>query len=448
MVDREIIEIAEKAVKMAQKLGAEHTEVCLMKGNQLSVNLEESSIVKANDKSLTGIGIRVLINKAIGLASATQFDKTILEATVKDAVDLAKASNPNPDNIGFAQQAEKYPKVKGLFDKELANIQSSELVEIAIEALNASLAVESNFNTSGSVTLTIGNKVIANSNGISLASNDTFMQVYINNKLTKTPDDIGVGFEYAFGRTRKEIDATHVGQSAGEKALKMCGGKKIDSGEYKFILDQRAARNTINYIISSGVSAYNIVQGTAFFNDRLGEEIASSALTVTDNPLEAGGYGSRYFDDEGTPAQKTVIVEKGTLLSYLSDVYTSHKLGIPNTGSAKKQGYEGTPHPATSLIQIEPGSATKDELFAELGTGIYMESPLFSMGGTNISQQVDVGFLIEKGEIIHPVKNTMLGTTIYDVFKKVEIVGKDLLIEGGMKSPMMLIGPTKFSSGR
>ncbi|NHJ48519.1 MAG: TldD/PmbA family protein [Asgard group archaeon] len=448
MADNEIIGIAEKVVKMAQKLGAEHTEVCLMKGNQLSVNLEESSIVKANNKSLTGIGMRVLINKAIGLASATQFDKTILEAMVKDAVDLAKASNPNPDNIGFAQPPDNYPEVKGLYDKKLANIQSSELVEIAIEALNASQAVDSGFNTSGSVNLTIGNKILANSNGISVASDDTYMQVYINNKLAKSPDDIGVGFEYAFGRTLKEIDAEFVGKSAGEKALKMCGGKKIDSGEYKFLLDQRATRNSINGIISSGTSAYNIIQGTAFFTDRLAEEIASETLTIVDNPLQEGGFGSRYFDDEGTPAQKTTIVDKGTLLCYLSDVYTSHKLDIPNTGSAKKNSYDGIPHPSTSLIQIEPGSASKDELFAELGTGIYMESPLFSMGGTNISQQVDVGFLVEKGEIVHPVKNTMLGTTVYDVLKKVEIVGKDLLVEGGMKSPMILIGPTKFSSGR
>ncbi|MHA1640071.1 MAG: metallopeptidase TldD-related protein, partial [Candidatus Heimdallarchaeota archaeon] len=67
---------------------------------------------------------------------------------------------------------------------------------------------------------------------------------------------------------------------------------------------------------------------------------------------------------------------------------------------------------------------------------------------TNISQQVDVGFWVEKGEIQHPVKNTMLGTTVYDVLKNVKLVGKDLLIEGGMQSPMLLFGLTKFSSGR
>ena len=102
--------------------------------------------------------------------------------------------------------------------------------------------------------------------------------------------------------------------------------------------------------------------------------------------------------------------------------------------------------PQLQLIQIDPGTASKDELFAELGTGLYLESGLFAMSGTNISQQVDVGFWVEKGEIKHPVKNTMLGTTVYDVLKDIKLIGKELLIEGGMKSPMILIGSTKFSS--
>ncbi len=447
MTNNELIDIANKVVKMAQKAGAEHTEVFLLHGNQFSVNLEESSIVKANSKSLSGIGMRVLVNKAIGLASSSQFDKNILEAMVKDAVALAKANTPNPDNVGFAQPPDKYPQVEGLFDKNLANLESSELVEIAIRGLNGSLEVEPTFNVAGTVGLTLGTKIIANSNGVNVNSDQTFLQMFINSNITKD-DDIGVAYEVFQGRTLKEIDPEKIGRVSGEKALKMLGGKKIESGNYPFLLDERATRATINRIISQGVSAYNIIQGTAFFNDRLAEEIASPILTVIDNPLEFGGTGSRFFDDEGSPSQKTTIVENGTLLSYLSDVYTSKKLDVPNTGSASKQGYDSIPHPSTSVIQIEPGTASKDELFAELGTGLYLENGLTPQAGPSISQQVDVGFWVEKGEIQFPVKNTMLGTTVYDVLKNIKLIGKDLLVEAGTKAPMILLNEMKFSSGR
>ncbi|MBK5114825.1 MAG: TldD/PmbA family protein [Candidatus Heimdallarchaeota archaeon] len=447
MTDINLIEIAEQVVKNAQALGADHSEVVLLKGDQLSINLEESSVVKANSRSNTGIGLRVFVNKAVGLGSSTQFDKAILESMTSDAVSLAKASNPDPDNAGLAQPTDKYPKIAGLYDKELACLESSKLVELAIRALDAGLEVDSTFNISGSINLTVGKKVIVNSNGINVSSDNTFMQIYLSNKITKD-DDVGVGFEYQFGRSLDEFTPEDIGKTAADKALKMLGGQKIETGQYPFLLDQRATRSTLSGIVGQGVSAYNIIQGTAFFSDKLGEEIANPAITVVDNPLEKGGYGSRFFDDEGSPCQKTTIVDKGTLLSYLSDVYTAKKLDIPNTGNASKQGYEGIPHPRMSLVQIEPGTASKDELFAELGTGLYLESALMARGGTNISQQVDVGYWVENGEIKYPVKNTMLGTTVYEVMKNINLVGKDLLVEGGMKSPMILIGPTKFSGGK
>ena len=447
MTNDKLVAFAEKAVNLAQKLGADHSEVVIVKGNQLSVNLEESSIVKANNRSLTGIGIRVLVNKAIGLASSSQINDKIIDKIVNDAVSLAKANTPNPDNVGFAPKPKSYAKIDGLFDKKLASLESSELVELGISCLNASLEKDPKINVGGTINLNIGFGTIVNSNGINVSSDTTGITAFINNKIVKG-EDIGVGFDFGFSRSLDAIDFEKIGKTATDKAFNMLGGQKIESGQFPFILDERATRNTINGILSQGVSAYNIIQGTAFFSDRLGEEIASEVLTVYDNPLETAGIGSSKFDDEGSACQKTKIIDNGTLLSYLSDVYTSNKLGIPNTGNASKQGYAGIPRPQLKLIQIEPGTASKDELFAELGTGLFIESRLFAMAGTNISQQVDVGFWVEKGEIKYPVKNTMLGTTVYDVLKNIKLISKELLVEGGMKSPMILIGPATFSSGK
>ncbi|MCG3219630.1 MAG: TldD/PmbA family protein, partial [Candidatus Heimdallarchaeota archaeon] len=259
---------------------------------------------------------------------------------------------------------------------------------------------------------------------------------------------IGVSFEYGFGRTISEINAEKIGTVAAEKAFKMLGSKKIESGSYPFLLNERATRQSIGGIISRGISAYEIDQGTAFFSDRLGDEIANTSLSILDNPLENGGLSSRPFDDEGTPSQKLTLIKDGVLMTYLSDVYTANKLDIPNTASANKNGYAGIPRPSLSLIQIEAGDASNEELLEELGTGLIIESAVFPMAGTNISQQVDVGFWVENGEIKHPVKNTMLGTTVYDLLMNIKLVGKEQLVESGLKSSMILVDETKFSSGK
>ncbi|MBD3190240.1 MAG: hypothetical protein GF308_06335 [Candidatus Heimdallarchaeota archaeon] len=448
MVKDDSITIAEKAVKLTQKAGADHSEAYVIKGRNLSIQIEDSSIVKANNKSTSGIGLRVYKDKAVALASSSQFDAPLLKKMAKDAVSLASSSAADPDISGLAEPVDDYQEISALYDKELATIDSDELVELAIISLNAALEKDSSLVVSGQINVFINDYAIVNSNDIMVENNRTSLQCYISSKKMKSDDDIGVGYDYGYGRSLSVIDFEKIGKTATEKAFRMLGSQKIKSDSYPFILDERAARNTINGILSKGISAYEIDLGTAFFNDQLGEKIADNSLTVIDNPLEEGGIRSRTFDDEGVPCQKLVLIEEGSLLTYLSDVYTANKLKIPITGSASKRGYDGIPHPALTQIQIEPGDSSKEELFEQLDTGLYLESPLFAMAGTNISQQVDVGFWVENGEIQYPVKNTMVGTTVYDVLKNIQMVGKDLLNEAGLKSPMILFGESRFSSGK
>ena len=444
----DIHSLAQKIVDKTQSKGTDISEAFIVEGKQMSIQIEESSIVKANSTSSTGVGLRVIHNKGIGLASSSQFDNLNIDGMIDDAVTLAKVATPDSAIVGLAEPIGSYPEVSGLYDKELANLGSDALVDLAITALNASLAKDASINVSGSVDVFIGKLAIVNSNGISVESPRTSIQMGISNKITKENDEIGVSFEYGFGRTISEINAEKIGTVAAEKAFKMLGSKKIESGSYPFLLNERATRQSIGGIISRGISAYEIDQGTAFFSDRLGDEIANTSLSILDNPLENGGLSSRPFDDEGTPSQKLTLIKDGVLMTYLSDVYTANKLDIPNTASANKNGYAGIPRPSLSQIQIEAGDASNEELLEELGTGLIIESAVFPMAGTNISQQVDVGFWVENGEIKHPVKNTMLGTTVYDLLMNIKLVGKEQLVESGLKSSMILVDETKFSSGK
>ncbi|MHA1443055.1 MAG: TldD/PmbA family protein, partial [Candidatus Heimdallarchaeota archaeon] len=342
MTKLDLIETGETIVKKAIKLGADQSEALIISGNQLSIQIEESSIVKANDLSISGIGLRVLKDKAIGIADSSQITPAILDAMATDAVTLAKASSPNPDNIGFAEKTSSYPIVEGIYNKDLANLGSDKLVDLAIAALNAALEKDEKLNISGRFSLTVTNHAIVNSNGVLADTKGTGINIYLSSKIEKD-EDVGVGQEFAVGRKLADIDAEKVGASVADKAFKLLGGKKIDSNDYPFLLDERAVRTTVRAILGQGISAWNITQGTAYFSDMLGEDIAAQKLTVYDNPLQAEGFGARSFDDEGTPCQTLKLVENGTLLTYLSDVYTSNKLDIPNTGSADKQGYGGNP---------------------------------------------------------------------------------------------------------
>jgi PmbA protein len=448
MAKKDLESIALDTIKYAQKEGADQSEVCLVYGSNLSIAFEESSIVKATRGSLTGIGLRVIKDHAYGLGSSSQFKKSLLKDIASDAVSLAKASTPDKAIEGFAPKAKKYPNVQGLYDKTLAEIDSDEVVDdIAIAALNAALERDDSVNVSGEIDVINSQVIIANSNDVLASIPKTGVTVFVSTKVTKD-DDVGNAYDYELSRSLKEIHPEKVGKTATEKAFNLLGSKRIKSKVYPLLLNERATRVTMKNILSKGISAYEMDRGTAFFSDQLAEEITSPKISINDNPLKKGGFRSRTFDVEGTPCKNLELVKDGILKTYISDVYTANKLDIPNTGSADKDNYSGNPKPELQQIQIHPGSATKDELFAELGTGLYLESPIFVMSGTNISQQVDTGFWVEKGEIKYPVKNTMLGTTVYDLMKNIKLVGKKILEEGGETSPMILFKKIRFSSGK
>ena len=145
----------------------------------------------------------------------------------------------------------------------------------------------------------------------------------------------------------------------------------------------------------------------------------------------------------------TPIVEKGILKTFFSDSYTANKLKIRNTGHASRPDLRSKPHPDLTNTQIGPGDSSLEELVRETRKGLYIyDSGIGPMAGTTvISSMVDFGFLIDNGEIKHPVKNTMLGTTVFDFLKNVDMVSRELLDESGQISPSIRVNRVKVASG-
>lgn len=145
----------------------------------------------------------------------------------------------------------------------------------------------------------------------------------------------------------------------------------------------------------------------------------------------------------------TPIVERGVLASFYSDSYTANRLRVKNTGHASRPDLRSKPSPGLTNTQIGAGDASTEELIRETRKGIYIyDSGIGPMAGTtNISSMIDYGFLIEKGELKHSVKNTMIGTTVFDFLKNIDMASKELLDESGRISPSMRVLIVKVASG-
>ncbi len=186
--------------------------------------------------------------------------------------------------------------------------------------------------------------------------------------------------------------------------------------------------------IGHGLEADFNRKDLSVYAGRLGEKVASELCTVVDSGLHEGDSGSLLVDDEGTLTERTVLIEKGALRTYMQDKLSAAVMGAPLTGNGRRQSYKHFVQPRMRVTYMEPGPHEKDEIIASVDRGIYALS--FTNGQVHIgpgdfSFYVNYGFLIEDGKVGPPIKDVNLIGNGPEVLSRVTMVGNDLEIEPG-----------------
>ena len=178
-----------------------------------------------------------------------------------------------------------------------------------------------------------------------------------------------------------------------------------------------------------------IMKGTSVFAGRVGEKVASEFVTVVDDGTYVGNYGYYNFDDEGTPAQKNILIENGILKGFLSNRYTAEKLGLKPSGNGRRESFRSKPIPRMTNTFIAPGTHSPQEIIASIKNGLYVKS----MGGGEVNVvngdfvfEVSEGYLIKNGKIKHPVRGAMLTGNGPKVLQIIDLVGDDLGFHTGV----------------
>jgi PmbA protein len=243
------------------------------------------------------------------------------------------------------------------------------------------------------------------------------------------------------------LDPEAIGREAAERSVQLLGAEKPASRGCPVVLDPTVAASFVGFI--GGVLCADAVQrGRSPFAGRLGEEIASPALALTDDGLDPAGMASAPVDAEGLPRGRTPLITDGRLASYLHDSYTARREGgrQESTASAARSGYRTAPSVATSNLVIAPGSQSLDELLAEAGDGVYVTDVAGLHSGVNpVSGQFSVGasgVLIEGGALGTPATEFTIAADLVAMLKGVTATGAEarwVPFGGSVKSPPVLI---------
>jgi TldD protein len=229
--------------------------------------------------------------------------------------------------------------------------------------------------------------------------------------------------------------ALEYGREAVRQALVNLEAVDAPAGNMTVVLGPGWPGILLHEAIGHGLEGDFNRKGTSAFSGRVGERVASDLCTVVDDGTLPGRRGSLSIDDEGTPTEKTVLIENGILKGYMQDKLNARLMGVKPTGNGRRESYAHLPMPRMTNTYMLPGPHNPEEIIKSVKKGLYAKN--FGGGQVDITSgkfvfSASEAYLIEDGKITRPVKGATLIGNGPDVLTRVSMVGTDLALDSGV----------------
>ncbi len=426
-----IYEIADDIKKVIEnKCDAYEIYIDETKLIQLDSLKEELNFAK--EEIETGIAIRVLKDNRPGFAFTSNLDK--IEQTSLKAIDNTKLTKAD-ENYAFAE-ADKVPDVKKVYDTKFNDLSLDESVDFLKNTIN--IASDEGCEVTGSgFSATEGRSLVQNSNGVSIENKGTGFGLGLSVTIHKN-GEIATAYNSQSSRFF-DINNEKLANEVCNLAKKSLNTQALTTGDYDVVLDYYAAIGLLQTFLGA-FNGENVRRGRSILKDKLGEEIVSSDLTITDNPLLEKGLFTSKCDGEGSASQKADLIKDGVLNSFIYDIYTANCEGIKTTSNGLRDSYLTTP--MISPTNLEFKFTNKRDL-SEIDSGVLTTSVLGAHTANPISGDFSVeasnAFKIENGELTSPISKAMISGNVFEIMKSVEGLNTEVKQYGSCIIPKLLV---------
>ena len=231
------------------------------------------------------------------------------------------------------------------------------------------------------------------------------------------------------------IDAKNVGIHAARQAVTMAGAGYCPAGVMPVAIGNGFGGVIFHEACGHSLEASSVAYGQSQFAGKLGQQIAHSKVTAIDDGTIPNAWGSINFDDEGTPAQRNVLIENGILKSYMIDKFNGRRMGMESTGNSRRQSYAYTPTSRMTNTYIANGDDKNEDIIKSIEYGLYAKE----MGGGSVNPvtgefnfSVSEGYIVRNGEVCEPVRGASLVGKGSEVLMNIDMVGNDMDMGQGM----------------
>ena len=418
----ELLDVARAALAAGRGLPGQ-IEVYVEHSQTTSIKVYDREVESIVTGEPRGVGVRYVHEGRTGYAYTGGVSQAALAWVVAQAADNSRAAEVD-EFAALAGAPAGYPAVEGLWRPALLTTSVEDKVRLALEAEARALAVGGIATVEESAYVDSASRVaIVSSTGVEAYEEQTFCYVYLQAHAQRGSEtQTGMGFMTA--REPAEVQAETAGREAAENAMRLLGAAPCPTGRYTVVLDREVASSVVAFV-AQALTAEAVQKGRSLFAGRMGQQVGSSLLTVVDDGLHPEGMATSPFDGEGVPQQSTPLIERGVLRGFLHDTYTAAKEGgaARSTGNAARGSYRSSPGVSTSNLIVTPGEGDLEELFARVGSGLYVVSVTGLHSGANpVSGEFSVGatgLLIKDGVLASPVREVTIASDLLSLLANV-----------------------------
>jgi TldD protein len=414
-----------------QKFGAEYAEIRAQSLSKTMLTLKERRVEAARQGVEKGVALRVLVNGAWGFASVGSLDADTLVSAVSDACRMAKAASSRmktPIELAETKPVEDRVQVKP--KKNPSEIPMEDKIKTALSVNKAILGYDKRVKscTVDYLDLT-GTSYFVTSEGTCIEQD----KLYVWSRITASAVSKGV-----FTFSREEIGSTAgyevfdaetpevIGGKVAKRAVEQLDAKAPRGGSFPVVLGPNVVGVFVHEAFGHLAEADLALSGGVLASN-LGKKIASDMVTFYDDGTINGAFGSFKYDDEGVPAQKTLLIKDGVVTGLMHNRETARKFNVAPTGNARAEDFRVEPIIRMRNTFMAPRDCSFEELVEDVRLGYYFKS--FRGGQANVDGTFQVGIQeaqeIVNGELGEPVRDASISGNTLETLFKVDAVGKD-----------------------
>ncbi|MEA2388989.1 MAG: TldD protein [Thermoleophilaceae bacterium] len=425
-------ELAGRAIERALARGGDLAEVYAEERHGFGLTLDDSRVERPQSGSERGVSIRLVAGEASYFGHVDGLGEDDLMRVADSVAQAASGAAAHAAALTALTRGSEHPVATPPGDVDAA--RKADLLRLCDETARAAGGEVSQVSAGYAESRQLVE--VFNSDGVAAADDRTRVRLAVQ-VVARRDGVVETGSETRGGHAGFELVAERpeeVAQSAARKALTMLDARAAPTGRIPVVVGNAFGGVLLHEAVGHGLEADAVQKKASVYAGRIGEQLAPEFVTAYDDGSRTGAWGSDGIDDEGTPTQRTTIIEGGRLTSYLYDLVRARRDGAESTGNGRRESFRHLPWPRMTNTFFAPGDATPEDLIAGVDRGLYA----VSFGGGQVEPAtgdfvfgVSEGYLIEGGTVTAPVRGATLIGNGLEALRAVDGIAGDLDIASG-----------------